>query len=113
MSNMKIFRTNHGEGKTKWLVDKAIEAYANGATLIYVGCEQSQERFEEAWMYVAKTVCPIKNIEFCTPRSNRKHYCMLTDDLLENLWSVYRWYNFIDGNGYEWYVTIDKEHFVN
>ena len=112
MSNIKIFRVNHGEGKTKWLVDRAIEARDNGATLLYVGCEQSQKRFEEAWMFETHTVCPIKNIEFCTPRSTKK-YCILTDDLLENLWSVYRWYNFIDGRGCEWYATIDKECFVN
>ena len=112
MSNMKIFRANRGEGKTQWLVDRAIEAKDNGAILLYAGCEQSQERFEEAWMYATNTVCPIKNIEFCVPR-DRKTYCILTDDLLSELWSVYRWHNFIAERGYEWYVTIDKECFVN
>lgn len=109
---MKIFRANRGEGKTKWLVDRAIEAYDRGKTLLYAGCEQSQKHFEEVWMATTNTRCPIRNIEFYAT-SDHRQFCVFTDNVLEELWSVYRWYNFVDGRGYEWYVTMDQECFVN
>ena len=112
MDNMKIFRANRGEGKTKWLVDRAIEAHDEGKILFYAGCEQSQKRFEEAWMAETHTVCPIKNIEFYGTSSN-KPFCVFTDNLLKEMWTTSRWYNFVNEQGYEWYATMDKECFVN
>ena len=110
--NMKIFRDNRGEGKTKWLVDRAIEAHDRGKTLLYAGCEQSQKHFEEVWMATTNTVCPIKNIEFYGT-SSRKPFCVFTDNLLQETWTLFRWYNFVNEHGYEWYATMDKEFFVN
>ena len=39
MNNIKIFRANRGEGKTKWLFERAVEEISNGKHLYYVGKE--------------------------------------------------------------------------
>ena len=37
MNNIKIFRANRGEGKTKWLVERAKECAEAGYHLYYIG----------------------------------------------------------------------------
>ena len=54
--NVQIFKANRGEGKTKWLVERAIEAKEAGYELIYVGGDPSD--VNNMWMMQMHEMCP-------------------------------------------------------
>lgn len=112
MSNIKIFRANRGEGKTKWLVERAFEAYSQGITPIYVGLSRDFDIIRDVWRGVIGTICPIKYIEQCSHISFEES-CFLTDDLFENVSDVSFWGNDILKHRCDWYITMSKEDFVN
>ena len=112
MNNVEIFRANRGEGKTKWLVEKADEAYAQGLTPIYLGARMDFDKIREVWFATQNTACPIQHIEQCTDLSFHKN-CFLTDELLDSICTGSFWTNVIRGYGCKWYITMSKEDFVN
>ena len=112
MNNVKIFRANRGEGKTKWLVEKIEEAYSQGLTPIYVGSSKDFDKIRDIWFAINNTICPLKYIEQCTHISFHES-CFFTDELLESAFYVSFWYREILGRGCAWYITMDKEDFVN
>lgn len=113
MNNVEIFRANVGEGKTKWLVDKAIEASKEPCVIYYVGSKKSMFKLVEMWMAETQTLCPIKSIyENFNPNYNCPYY-FLTDELIENMELVgFWWRNAKDKNGI-WYITMGNEDFIN
>ena len=112
MSNIKIFRAHRGEGKTKWLVEKAAEVYSRGFTPVYIGLGRAFDIVRDVWLAVNRTICPIKHIDQCDHISFEK-YCFFTDELLENLFDVSFWGRDILEHKSEWYIAMSKEDFVN
>ena len=112
MNNIKIFRARRGEGKTKWLVERAAEEYSQGFVPIYVGSGKDFNRVREFWLATIGASCPIQYIERCEYISFEKS-CFLTDELFHNLFGVSFWSREILERGYKWYITMGKEDFVN
>lgn len=112
MNNIEIFRANRGEGKTKWLVERAFDAYSDGLTPIYVGSNKDFDAIRKAWFVENGTMCPIKHIEQGGSVSFEEG-CFLTDELFESIFYVSFWGKDIIDRGYKWYITMSKEDFVN
>lgn len=112
MSNVKIFRANRGEGKTKWLVGKIEEVCSQGLTPIYVGSSKDFDKIRDIWFATNNTLCPLKYIDQCSHISFHES-CFFTDELLESAFYVSFWYREILGRGCTWYITMNKEDFVN
>ena len=113
--NVKIFRANRGEGKTKWLVDRAIEAKKAGYELVYVGNKKAQDKFEHRWTAEMHELCPLKSvISIFTPNiDSRVKYCFLTDDLIDNFTCIHPWQDTFSNADNVWYITMDAANFVN
>lgn len=112
MRNVEIFRAGRGQGKTKWLVNKAIEAYESGMTPLYIGSQQSFERVQRLWRFETNTACPMRHIETYQP-SETESCCALTDEMFMNMREVAAWQKVIFGKDIPWYITMDLEDFVN
>lgn len=111
--NIKIFRANRGEGKTKWLFERAVEAYENGYELYYAGKDTTMDSLLKMWRAEMHSACPIKQLDLLFYADSKKQYCFLTDELISNLARVgVHLYN-IKQTNYIWYATMDKEDFVN
>lgn len=112
--NIKIFRANRGEGKTKWLFERAVEAYESGRDLYYVGSNNTMEAFTYMWEANMHTKCPIINT-FNTWKTidPLKSHCFITDGLLSNAGYVADAKTYLMQLDGVWYMTMDKEDFVN
>lgn len=113
MIDWKIFRAGRGEGKTRWLLNRAIDAHNDSCELYYVGSQQTMFNLVEMWMAETHTVCPIKNIETGWRSYFGDKMCFLTDDLIANAMYVGDWHKAAEQHQATWYATIDKEDFVN
>ena len=112
MNNIKIFRANRGEGKTKWLMEMVDEACSMGFEPIYLGSEIKFNRFRESWMLSRGTVCPVKHIDQCKHMSFDK-CSFFTDELVGSLFDVFFCQRRILEQNCPWYITMSKEDFVN
>jgi hypothetical protein len=110
MSNIKIFRANRGEGKTKWLVERAKECAEEGRQLYYVGNLSTFDGVKSVYEATYCERCPIKygNMEDVT-----RDYCFFTDEFIDNTRYIVDLKPFIVENGCDWYITMSKEDFVN
>ena len=113
MIDWKIFRAGRGGGKTKWLLDRAIDADINEGELYYVGSKKTMFQLVEMWMTQEHTLCPIKHIDSDWRRGFSDKTYFFTDGLMDNLRNINSWCNKAEENGVTWYVTMDKEDFVN
>lgn len=113
MIDWKIFRAGRGEGKTKWLLDRAVDAYNDGCELYYVGSQRTMFNLVEMWMAETHTMCPIKNIETGWCSDSGSKMCFLTDDLITNAMYVGDWNKAAEQHQATWYATMNKEYFVN
>ena len=111
MNNIKIFRANRGEGKTKWLFERAIEEQLNGKHLYYVGSDRSMEALINMWEATFHEKCPM--INWCNDSQIVEPCCIFTDEMFSNLFEMDLWINFMQEYGVTWYITADKAHFVN
>ena len=111
MNNMKIFRANPGEGKTKWLFERAVEESLNGKSLYYVGTDRTMESLVKMWEATFHEKCPM--INWCDDDKIVEPCCIFTDDMLANLLDMDLWLTFMKKYGATWYITVDKECFVN
>lgn len=109
MSNIKIFRANRGEGKTKWLVERAKECASAGRKLYYVGNKTSFERVKRVYEAMYSEKCPIDNGDAYVTTD----YCFFTDDLMMNAINLVNFKQFIVENRCDWYITMSKEDFAN
>lgn len=111
MNNIKIFRANRGEGKTKWLFERAVEERDSGKHLYYIGIEKSIKTLARMWEATFHEKCPItnwsENSDIISP------CCILTDGMFANLYDMALWFNFMKQYDATWYITVDKEYFVN
>lgn len=110
MSNIKIFRANRGEGKTKWLADRAKECSDAGRRLYYVGNNVSFDSVKRVYEATYYEKCPIEHgdASYVT-----RDYCFFTDDLITNAIDLVNFKQFIVENRCDWYITMSKEDFVN
>lgn len=115
MNNINIFRANRGEGKTKWLIERAIDEYENGKTLYYVGSPATYVSVKNLWEATMHSVCPIAPQEYI-PKKVHEDCVFFTDELLLNVNSYIWLSNMLSFSNYTnlpWYITMDKEDFVN
>ena len=111
---MKFFRAGRGEGKTKWLLEQAIGARCAGYDVWYIGNQKTMEALTDMWESELHEVCPIKNVgdtSFLTKSSAA--CCFLTDNFVENIEKVGFWKSVVDRIDGVWYLTMDKECFVD
>lgn len=109
MSNIKIFRANRGEGKTKWLVEQAQHAYDAGKLCVCLG---KYESFANIWASIRHEACPIEfrthlyNLPFDT------NMCFFVDEFFDNdcLRDIVAAMGIGDAT---WYITMDQANFVN
>ena len=113
MSNIKIFRANRGEGKTKWLAERINECAAAGRKLYYVGNTLSFDGVKKVYEAMYHEICPIKYDRYGNINDVTRDYCFFTDELIDNTRVVAEFKPFIVENGCEWYITMSKEDFVN
>ena len=113
--NVKIFRASRGEGKTKWLVDRAIEAKEAGYELVYIGRNKFRDIFADRWMAEMHEVCPVKSAASIVQYNvdDGVKYCFLTDELMYNFECVNPWKSALSSTDNIWYITMDAEDFVN
>lgn len=109
MSNIKIFRANRGEGKTKWLVERIRECANAGRKLYYVGNTTSFESVKLLYEATYYEKCPLDNGDTYVTTD----WCFFTDDLVVNVRNVADFKQFIIENRCDWYITMGKEDFVN
>lgn len=113
--NIKIFRANRGEGKTKWLVNQAIEAAEAGYELVYIGGDVARMNFANMWRSEMHNPFPAKSVyeAMLDDKPSEHKYCLLTDDLIENIVGVTSWAHNLSGNEHMWCITMGAEDFVN
>lgn len=110
---MKFFRAARGEGKTKWLFERAIEAKDAGYDVWYVGNKKTMEHLSDMWKSELHELCPIKNVEDLSFIKKPRAACFLTDNLVANMEKVGFWKSVVDTIDGVWYITMDKECFVD
>jgi hypothetical protein len=110
MSNIKIFRANRGEGKTKWLADRAKECADAGRKLYYVGGQTTFEHLKRVYEAIYYERCPI---QYGNADEVTRDYCFFTDEFIDNTMAIVKFKPFIVENGCDWYITMSKEDFVN
>ena len=110
MRNVKIFRANHGEGKTRWLVECIKECADKGFSCHYIGWKPSFNQVKSLYEAVYHEICPLKHGESYQATSNS---CFFTDGYFDNRVPVFSNQLYIFENQCPWYITMDKEDFVN
>lgn len=108
--NIKCFKANRGEGKTRWLFEKAATAHKDGKQLYYIGNPNTMCGLKNTWESIMHTKCPIVNardVYTIGPNS-----CCLTDELFLNIKSVGFFYDVIqEVNNVDWFITVSSEVF--
>ena len=110
MNNVKIFRANRGEGKSKWLVERIKECADAGRNCYYIGWVMSFNQVRRLYEATYYEVCPLKHGE---PYKDTNNNCFFTDEFFGNLLPVQTHQLEVLGSGDPWYITMSKEDFVN
>ena len=104
MSNIKIFRANRGEGKTKWLADRikecadsGLDVYyigwaSAGRKLYYVGGELTFDGLKRVYESIYHERCPVK---FGIGDDVDRDYCFFTDEFIDNTRAIVKFKPFI------------------
>lgn len=109
MRNIKIFRANRGEGKTKWLVEQAQREYDAGKKCYCLG---KYESFANIWASIRHEACPIEFRTHLYGLSLDANMCFFVDEFFYNgcLRDIV---TAMDIGNATWYITMDKADFVN
>ena len=110
---MKFFRAGRGEGKTQWLLERAIDARNAGYDVWYVGNLKTMDSLSDMWRAQMREICPIKHIGQWNCSSSGGAYCFVTDNVIDNIETVGFWRSVLNTRDGVWYLTIDKELFVD
>ena len=110
--NVKFFRAYRGEGKTKWLFERAVEAKNDGCKLVYVGKSETMQSLADIWRAEMHEVCPIMLADY-EHLPSCGQYCFLTDELIQNMGTVGFYYPILSDKDGVWYITMDKSNFVD
>lgn len=112
--NIKFFKAYRGEGKTKWLFERAVEAKNDGYKLVYVGKPETMQGLANMWKFEMHELCPIEMVGYALEKvSIGAKYCFLTDELLMNMGDVGFYYSIVREKDGVWYITMDQSNFVN
>ena len=109
MSNIKIFRANRGEGKTKWLIVRINESEG---TLYYVGGRTAFNGVKRLYEATYHKVCPLILASWNDIVMTNNNF-FFTDELIDNLITASNYKSYIIESGRPWYITMSKEDFVN
>lgn len=116
MMDKKIFKGNRGEGKTKWLVERAIDVMVkcdqgqidrDEVDIFYIGDYATYANFCETYRSIMYTKCPIERWDH-SDMNGCHNVILFTDELMYNI-------NCIPSNlpiEGTWYITMDAEDFV-
>jgi hypothetical protein len=109
MSNIKIFRANRGEGKTKWLVEQAQREYDAGKLCVFLG---KHESFANIWASIRHEACPIEFRDHLYGVPFGEDLCVFVDEFFKNdcLRDIVA---AMSARHATWYITMDKAHFVS
>ena len=110
MNNIKIFRANRGEGKTKWLAERIKECADAGFNCYYVGGDMSFRSVKEVYEAIFYERCPLKRSE--ESHSTTKN-CFFTDGYFDDLLAIRMQQIGVHSYRDPWYITMSKEDFVN
>ncbi len=110
MNNIKIFRANRGEGKTKWLVGQLKDCADMGCNCYYIGTTASFNQVKALYEATYYEHCPLKHSpDYESTRNN----CFFTDEYFDSLIPIrVHLYAILEDNS-PWYVTMSQENFVN
>ena len=110
MLNKHIFKANAGEGKTRWLVEKALQAQDEGVIHIaYAGSLKGYINFSEVYEAQAHHKCNIPHISIDDGMQPGIKSAILTDDLINEVNYLPRISEFAEG---DWYITMPAEMFI-
>lgn len=109
---LRFFRARRGEGKSKWLFERALEAKNKGCRLLYVGTEKTMQGLINIWEAEMHEKCPIELASYDNVPNSAK-YCLLTDELMLNISTVGFIYSLLSDKDGTWYITMDQEDFVD
>ena len=110
MLNTVILKRNRGEGKTKWLIKKALaELDAGNTNVYYSGSVIGHTIFCNSFERDTGEKCKIRLLD-STHHNVMQNTVYLTDELLEELPFVQ--YELMKRVGGTWYVTISGENVV-
>lgn len=110
MSNIKIFRANRGEGKTKWLAERIKECADAGYNCYYLGSDKSFNAVKTLYEATYREICPMKRRDDLNYTSNN---CFFTDEYFENLVPIFMQQIGVRLYDVPWYITMSNEDFVN
>ena len=109
MLKKHIFKANRGEGKTKWLVNKALDAEEKALEPLYLGSATSYEIFCHTYEGLTHHKCKIKRVDRTEPLNINLNYCLLTDEMMSQIYQIpYVNSNMTEG---DWYITMSSEDF--
>ena len=111
----RIYKGYRGEGKTKWLVENAIDSVVISAqnndettNLFYIGDIATYNNFVRTYEDIMHTKCPIERWDHKDMRGCN-NAILFTDELMDNM-------NYIPCDipeGGIWYITMSSEDFVS
>lgn len=110
MLKKHIFKANRGEGKTKWLVERALNAQDNNLTPIYIGSADRYDLFCRVYEGFTHHKCMIEYHHKDIPLYHHSAHCLLTDELMGEIHNIPFIGPACEG---DWYITMSAEDFEN
>ena len=108
MLRKHIFKANRGEGKTKWLVERALEAEDSGLTTIYIGSVTGYNIFSQVYEGLTHHKCKVEYHHGDCPLYPSISHCLFTDELMHEIHHL----PFIGpACSGDWYITMSAEDF--
>ena len=112
----RIYKSNRGEGKTKWLVENAIDVVTRcnkaltdveDLNIYYVGSLHAYDNFCKMYREIMHTKCPISRWDHDDMRGCDAAI-LFTDELMNDIQLIP--YHLPEGG--TWYITMSAEDFV-
>lgn len=110
-----IFAAKRGEGKTKWLINKALESQKNGKDIVYVGTVPGYIQFVDKCSSMG-----INKVYYVNDYSSfdcyESEFDLFTDELLFELLTIsfkLRDIVHMSNSDTQWYITMGSEDFIN
>ena len=110
----RIYKGNRGEGKTKWLVENAIDSaviagqHNDGTKLFYLGDYSTYMNFSQTYENIMHAKCPIERWEHKDMRGCDSAI-LFTDELMYNMNIIP---SDLPAHGI-WFITMDSSDFTN
>ena len=109
MLKKHIFKANRGEGKTKWLVERALDAEDAGIKVTYLGSFDRYEHFRRVYETISHHNCSITCVGKPGVIIDNCNQSYLTDEFMDEFDKLPNIQRITTGN---WYITMSAEDFV-